>query len=106
MLRPAADPAMAPDLPAPLGRSVRVAEAAAILACDPSTVRKMVRAGLLQGHRVGARGGGLRVTLASIEAHRAGTATAAQPRAPAPATPPLPAAHRAALAELHALGLL
>lgn len=106
MLRPAADPALAPNLPAPAGRSVRVAEAAALLACDQSTVRRMVRAGLLHGHRVGAAGRGLRVTLASIEAHRVRTATGAPPAPPPVPAPPLPAAHRAALAELHALGLL
>jgi excisionase family DNA binding protein len=107
MLHVAADPTRAPDLSEPFGRSVRVVDAATMLACDPSTIRKMVKAGHLVAHRIGVTGRGIRVTLASIEAHRVRT-TLGITAPPAPAIkPPAPsAAHRAALANLRDLGLL
>jgi excisionase family DNA binding protein len=107
MLALAANPSDAPTLAEPLGRSVRVADAAIMLACDQSTVRKMVRAGHLTAHRVGVAGRGIRVTVASIEAYKVRTTVGATPvtRPTAPAPAPT-AAYRAALANLRDLGLL
>lgn len=56
------DPA---DAPRP---SARVARVAAILDCDPSDVRRMLRAGELEGHGKGIRG--KRVYLDSVAAYQ------------------------------------
>ncbi len=66
-LRPIADPRAA-DLLTGLRRSLRVATVAAALDLDESQVRKLVRAGDLEGHRVGTRG--IRVYQDSVESYR------------------------------------
>ncbi len=54
-------------------RSVTVADAAARLGCDPTTVRALLAKALLAGHRIGKtdRPNGVRVKLWSIEAWEA-----------------------------------
>jgi excisionase family DNA binding protein len=90
-------------------RSVGVAEAATMLGCDPATVRRMVRAGVLPAHRVGVRGRGVRITVRAIEAHRergAGIVRPAVAVRPPSAAAANTASHRAALATLREMGLL
>lgn len=70
-LRPAAEPSA--DLAAQVAgieRSLTVEAAAHVLGCDGSTIRRMLREGLLRGHRVGARNGGVRVFASSIDDYR------------------------------------
>ena len=113
-LREAADPADA--LAGDLDRGVTVAVAAKLLGCDPSTVRRLVKAGALEGWRVSAdpsRRGEPRLSLASIDAWRRGhrlesdapAATQGQQR-PTSQRPTLTAAHRAAVANLKDLGIV
>lgn len=95
-------------------RTATVAEVAAILACDPSHVRRLVDTGELEACRIGKRA--LRVFLDSVAEFQArgaieptGTAAAARARAPERAarrSPAASAAHRAAMARLRALGLV
>lgn len=66
-LRIAADPALAESLHG-LERSVRVGTAAAMLDADQSHVRKLLKAGELDGHTLGKRG--VRIFVSSIEAYR------------------------------------
>jgi len=65
-----------------LERSVRVSTAAAILDADESQVRKLLRAGELEGHTLGKRG--VRIFAASIEAYRERNRIAPSLPAPAP----------------------
>lgn len=53
-------------------RSITVAAAAVLLGCDDSTVRAMIRAKQLRGHKVGKgrRPGGVRVSEASVVAYK------------------------------------
>ena len=95
---------------ADLDRSITVNEAAAILGCDPSTVRKLLRKRKLLGHRIGLgeKRGGVRVQLASIRAYQARRAIGADAPdgpAPAPHRAVQNAAHREAVAALRNLGL-
>lgn len=62
--------AQAPAKPVDVG--VTVDEAARILGCDPSTVRKLLTKKKLGGHRVGLGEirGGVRVSLQSIDAYK------------------------------------
>lgn len=101
--------AAAAPLPAPRP-SAKVARVAAILACDDSRVRKLVRAGELEAHRVGLRG--IRVYLDSVAAYQDARPVApARARAPESPPPRRPrraadiAAHEEALARLRALGV-
>jgi len=107
---------------ADLDRGVTVARAAELLGCDASTVRRLVKAGALTGWRVSAdpaRRGEPRLSLASIEAWRrqhrlesdASPADAANKRPLAPNSPTASGAastalHRAAIANLKALGIV
>lgn len=105
-LRIAADPALAESLHG-LERSVRVGTAAAMLDADPSHVRKLLKAGELEGHTLGKRG--VRIFVASIEAYRERGRIAAGQRAPAPRPKrqaPPSAEHLEALAFLQQAGLL
>jgi excisionase family DNA binding protein len=99
-----------------LDRGVTVARAAELLGCDPSTVRRLVKAGALVGWRVSAdpsRRGQPRLSIASIKAWRrhhklefdAPTTAQGQQR-PASQRPTLTAAHRAAVANLKDLGIV
>jgi excisionase family DNA binding protein len=100
----------AAQLPADdLGAAVTVDQAARLLGCDPSTVRRLLRQGRLDGHRVGVgdRPNGVRVHVASIEAWRqrhaiGGASIEAAPRRPRRQTG---AAHAEAIAQLRALGV-
>jgi excisionase family DNA binding protein len=100
----------AAQLPADdVGDAVTVDQAARLLGCDPSTVRRLLKQGRLSGHRIGVgdRPNGVRVHVASIEAWRrrhAIGAAAAEP-APRPARRRAGAAHAEAIAQLRALGV-
>lgn len=103
--------AQAPAKPIDVG--VTVDEAARILGCDPSTVRKLLAKKKLGGHRVGLGEirGGVRVSLASIEAYKRSRAIGAASdgdQAPAAGRTrrqgPDPA-HDEALAQLRAWGV-
>lgn len=98
-LRPAADP----ELAIPRARaSVRIATAARLLDCDDSTIRRLVRSGALDAHRLGKRG--LRVYVDAIETYQRqhGAAIAAPA---APPRPPLTRAHHEAVAYLQKYGI-
>ena len=87
--------------------SVSVRRAANALDVDPSTVREMIRVGVLRAHRVGAKDRGVRVYVASIEEYResreirpqGGVARQRQAR------PKAGAAHREAMTYLRGLGI-
>lgn len=84
-------------------RAVTVAAAAEMLSCDPSMVRKMLRRGDLEGHRLGKRG--VRVLAESIAAYQRRNslvATAAPEEKRQNASP----SHKAAMARLRALGVV
>lgn len=113
-IREAADPADA--FAGDLDRGVTVACAAKLLGCDPSTVRRLVKAGALEGWRVSAhpsRRGEPRLSLASIDAWRRGhrlesdaSAAAQGQQRQTSQRPTLTAAHRAAIANLKAMGIV
>lgn len=103
--------AAAAELEAGVRPSVRVGRAAALLAVDPSTVRRLIRAGRLQSTVVGGRA--RRVYVDSIAAlQRAGeTAVAGGQARTAPPGVERPAQadhalHRLAVARLRSLGVL
>lgn len=108
-LRPAMDP-QAIEAQSRLERSLRVSEAAEILAVDETTVRDLLRAGLLRGHRVGVSGRGIRIYASSIDEYRQAqdlrpvTARGA-PRPAAPKRRKPNAAHAEAMAFLASLGI-
>jgi excisionase family DNA binding protein len=91
--------------------SVGVNEAARLLGCDPSTVRKLLKGRRLKGHRVGTGNNprGIRVSLESVVAYRRRNAIGGE--TPEPSTEPPPrqrtrsAAVREMEAELRKLGL-
>ena len=90
-----------------LERSIRVSTAAFMLDADESHVRKLLKAGELEGHRFGKRG--VRIFVASIEAYRERNRIA--PSQPAPMLRPKKhvrpnAAHLEALATLREWGVL
>lgn len=104
-VRVAFDPNDAPQ--APVDRSVRVATAAALLDCDESFVRKLIRQKKLQGHRMGVRG--IRIFVWSIDAYRKAMSfgdPAPTPQKPTKRREQLGADHQEALAHLHSLGCL
>ncbi len=113
-IRDAADPGDA--CAGELDRGVTVARAAELLGCDPSTVRRLVKAGALEGWRVSAnpsRRGEPRLSIASIQAWRRhhklefdAPAMAPGQQRPASQSPTLTAAHRAAVANLKDLGIV
>ena len=70
MLRIAADPSTIDD--AQVDRSVTVKEAAHLLGCDEGTVRRLLAAGELSGHRVGLKKRGVRIYLSSVRSYREG----------------------------------
>jgi excisionase family DNA binding protein len=88
------------DAPRP---SARLDTVAATLECDPSTVRKLLRRGLLQGHRVGR---GVRVYLDSVRAYQERTRIGGEDVAAAPARRLATAAHREAMAFLRGHGVV
>lgn len=99
-VRLAIDPALAPDRPRP---SARIDVVARTLDCDPCTVRRLLRRGDLEGHRVGR---GVRVYLDSVRRYQeVGHIGAAQSTAPKPRSAPTTEG-REAKAFLRSLGLL
>lgn len=104
-LRIASDPNDAPEQIRP---SVTVASAAEAIQADPSTIRKLIKAKRLEGHRVGKRG--IRVYEDSLAAYQRAAplnAGAANDAAPRPARKPAnSAAHREAVAFLAGLNLV
>jgi excisionase family DNA binding protein len=89
-------------------RGITVAEAAGMLGCDQSTVRKMLRAKILAGNTVGTGKSrpGVRVRLSSVRAHIE-RGVAGDP-VPAPSDPPrsrLRADYYEALRQLRAAGI-
>jgi transposase-like protein len=99
---------------ADLDEGVTIARAAQLLGCDPSTVRRLLRQGSLQGWRIAAcasRQGEPRVSTASIRAWRDTHAIAADVDAPDKAVPRakperrLHGAHRESVAYLQKLGI-
>jgi hypothetical protein len=96
-------------------RSITVASAAARLGCDGTTIRALLRSGLLSGVRIGKtdKPGGVRVKLWSVTAWETRHAIAGQPTnvptaSPKPKTYRGPAhnpAHDVAVARLKAWGL-
>jgi hypothetical protein len=102
-LRIARDPEDAP--PPPVSRSVQVKVAAAMMDCDPTTVRKLLKDGLLAGHKIGTRG--VRIYLASIRDYQ--NSTEIEPKKTRAAAPRRSAAkptasHFEAMAFLRELG--
>lgn len=103
-LRLAMDPEASPTLIRP---SVTVATAASRLETEGSAIRRLIRSGALQGHRMGKRG--VRIYVDSIEAYQRGRPLDATPGAPAPGKARQPhrtAAHREAVALLASLHLV
>lgn len=93
---------------APLDPSVKVSTAAALLDCDASIVRRLVREGKLPAHRIGKRG--IRVFVSGIEEYRrarlmTGTAAVEQPPERRIAKCAASPAHHQAVAFLRSLGL-
>lgn len=95
--------------------SVTVAAAARRLGCATSTVRELLEAGELRGHRVGKhRGGkaprGVRVKLSSVADYERRNAIGRTPKAANDAAPPPRVVHSPGAAEarrrLRALGVL
>jgi excisionase family DNA binding protein len=87
-------------------RSLTVAQAAALLSCDPSTVRRLLKKGDISGHRIGKDG--VRVFASSIAAYQRQHAIipdAAPENRPSRDRPASPG-HLAAIASLRAQGLL
>lgn len=104
-LHTAADPALADSLHG-IDRSITVAAAADALSVDASTIRRLLVAGELQGHRVGLKRGAVRVYVSSISAYQArNRLDAPAPPSAAPRRRVNPA-HREALAHLVSLGIL
>lgn len=93
-------------------RSIDVDQAAQILGCDQATVRALLRAGAIDGHRVGKtdRPGGVRVNLQSVRDYKVRHPIAGdvEEERPGPAAqrrrPPSSAAHNEAMTQLRALG--
>ena len=110
MLRRASSAAEINDLP--IDQSVTVKMAAMLLGCDESTVRRLLDAEELTGHRIGVKLGGVRVYLSSIVNYRernaiGGTAGKSR-REKAPAKPrhqEQTVEHKEAMAYLKGLGL-
>jgi excisionase family DNA binding protein len=98
---------------APRREGITVMEAAAILGCDPSTVRELLRIGELEGWRIGKtkKPYGVRVDEGSCYDYRARhstvdpTAPIAKPRRQQRRPPRTSAAHVEALAALRARGV-
>jgi excisionase family DNA binding protein len=98
---------------ADVDEGVTVDRAAAILGCDPSTVRKLLRARRLAGWRVGAGDdpGGVRVSLESVQAWKARYSIGGSGgrddggERQRPKRRPTNAAHNEAVAQLRALGV-
>lgn len=95
-----------------LNRSITVAEAASLLGCNPSTVRALLNAGQLAGHRVGkgANPRGIRVHVDSVNdyiaRHAVGQIADNDNGAPAARrSSPRTAEHVAAVARLRAWGI-
>lgn len=105
-LRIAADPADAEIT----DRGITVHEAAEMIGCDDSTVRKLIRAGRLRKNAagLGKRRPGVRVRLISVQEYIAAGAceTSATPPPRTARAPVTHTAHREAVANLVKLGLL
>lgn len=89
-------------------RSLRVAKVADLLDTEPSQIRKLLKAGELDGHRIGKRG--LRVYVDSIEAYQQRNQVGAAAAPPTSLSRPHhkrgpSAAARAALASLRVAGI-
>lgn len=106
-LRLAEDPAAAEGLPC-LRQSIRLQRAAALLDCDPSHVRQLLKAGHLEGHRIGKRG--IRIYVDSLRAYQEARPLAVSRQAAGSDKPPprprAGAGHRQATAALKAWGWL
>jgi excisionase family DNA binding protein len=91
--------------------SVDVNEAARLLGCDPSTVRKLLSGRRLKGHRVGVGNNprGIRVSVASVVAYKRRHAIGGETPEPSAEPPTRQRAPSAAVremrAELRKLGL-
>lgn len=111
MLRAAADPASIDD--AEVDRSVTVKEASVLLGCDESTVRRLLDAEELDGHRVGLKRRGVRVSLSSIQRYRQRNSISGQKQNSPPADSrkkascrqSVTAEHKEAMAFLKGLGI-
>lgn len=88
--------------------SVTVAEASRRLGCDPSTVRALVSAGRLRGHRVGktANPRGVRIEASSIKAYKMANVIAPQVEPEAGPMRHARPTHRQALTKLRARGMI
>jgi excisionase family DNA binding protein len=105
-----------PEINADLDRGITVARAAELLGCDPSTVRRLIKSGSIEGWRVSTRPerrGHPRLSLASIQAWRHAHKLESNVEPPpsnnpqaALQRPTLTAAHRAAVANLKELGII
>lgn len=91
-------------------RGITVHEAAEMIGCDDSTVRKLIRAGRLRKNAagLGQRRPGVRVRLLSVQEYIAAGAGETSPTPPKRTahTPVTHTAHREAVANLVKLGLL
>jgi excisionase family DNA binding protein len=93
--------------------SITVDQAARLLGCDPSTVRRMLKRRRLTGHRVGLgdEPNAVRVHLASVRAYKRRHEIGGDPEVPKPAKPARTpkaadgAEYREALAYLKAAGV-
>ncbi|WP_454018466.1 hypothetical protein [Azospirillum sp. Marseille-Q6669] len=104
-LRVAADPEQVDSLFG-LERSVRVSTAATLLDADEWHIRKLLKDGELQGHRLGKRG--VRILVSSIEDYRnrGKIANSGKRVPPKPKPTKASAAHLEALSYLQQLGIL
>ncbi|WP_081504514.1 helix-turn-helix domain-containing protein [Magnetospirillum molischianum] len=110
-LRLASDPADTDSQP--LDRSITVKDAAALLGCDDSTVRRLLEAGEFEGHRIGVKKRGVRIYLSSVQMYRERNALAKQPknrssestRSPPHRSPATTAEHKEAMAFLKSIGV-
>lgn len=93
-------------VPSLVRNSARVATVARMLDCDASQVRRLIRCGALEFHRVGKRG--IRIYLDSVAAYQEAQTDhpGSRPKAPRKLVKKVRASRRSSLAELRTRGLL
>ncbi len=83
--------------------SAKLETVAVMLDCDPSTVRKLLARGLIEGHRIGSRS--IRVYVDSIRAYQERSRMGGESMAAGPARRRATTAHREAVAFLRQHGI-
>jgi len=95
--------AASPEIPSEIDRGVSIGDAAALLGCHSSYVRKLLKRGSLSGYRLGR---GVRIWLSSVRSYQhQGRLRVTSQSAPADPQSKPGAQYREAVAALHGLGL-